>query len=340
MIYQLIYSSWAKHEFVLRDLVHLLEHSRQNNKKCSVTGILLYRERHFFQLLEGDEEAVSSIMEKVEKDARHEGISYLYRETTPAPRLFPNWSMGFPHLKYLDIVGWEGLADHNLEATMAHLDAQPDSVPGRLLKTIIFKNKFCYNDLAKETYCEKSDNIEQNHTYKQTTHSIKVLIMGPVGAGKTTYISTLSQVPVVSTEELSTQEIGKLFTTVAFDYGSFVVDDFQIHLFGTPGQERFDFMWEVLCENSMGLILLLNGSKVSDFSQARKALDFMLSRIAIPYIIGVTHQDLPKSWNLEDISRYFEVPIGQVVGLDPRNKKHALKTIQILCGIVQSESDN
>ncbi|MGH8087570.1 MAG: GTP-binding protein, partial [Stenotrophomonas sp.] len=77
---------------------------------------------------------------------------------------------------------------------------------------------------------------------------IKFVVSGPVGAGKTTFIRTISQVEVVSTEEKSTEEIGKTHTTVALDFGQMNLGDHVLHLFGTPGQTRFDYMWDVLSE--------------------------------------------------------------------------------------------
>jgi len=156
---------------------------------------------------------------------------------------------------------------------------------------------------------------------------IKLVVSGPVGAGKTTYIKTLSQTEVICTNELASEDIGKNHTTVAMDYGTFQLGKFDVHLYGTPGQERFDFMWEVLCEGAIGLLLLLDASKVSDFSKARKILDFITSHIPIPYMIGCTHLDAERCWGLEEIATYFQVDPERVVGLDPRTKEDTLHTL-------------
>ena len=81
-------------------------------------------------------------------------------------------------------------------------------------------------------------------------------------------------------------------TTVAFDFGMLIEDDNVLHLYGTPGQDRFDFMWEVLCEGALGLILLVSGDKPGDYPHARRILEFVTSRIPIPFVIGVTRQDM------------------------------------------------
>ena len=84
---------------------------------------------------------------------------------------------------------------------------------------------------------------------------LKIVMAGPVGAGKTTFIRSLSEIPVVDTDEIATEDIGKETTTVAMDFGMLTLDEIPIFLFGTPGQDRFDFMWEVLCEGALGLDL-------------------------------------------------------------------------------------
>ena len=88
---------------------------------------------------------------------------------------------------------------------------------------------------------------------------LKLVVSGPVGAGKTTFIQSLSEIPVVDTDEIATEDIGKEKTTVAMDFGMFTLDGIPMFMFGTPGQDRFDFMWEVLCEGALGLILLVSG---------------------------------------------------------------------------------
>ena len=144
---------------------------------------------------------------------------------------------------------------------------------------------------------------------------LKVVVSGPVGAGKTSFIQNLSETPVVDTDELATEDIGKAFTTVAMDFGTFHLDDIAVYLFGTPGQDRFDFKWEILCEDALGLILLVAGHKPEDFPHAKKILDFITSRMPIPFVIGVTHQDLDMVWEPEDVADYFDLDEENVVGI-------------------------
>ena len=145
---------------------------------------------------------------------------------------------------------------------------------------------------------------------------LKLVVAGPVGAGKTTFVGSLSEIPVVSTDELASEDIGKLHTTVAMDFGLLTLDNIPVHLFGTPGQDRFDFMWEILCEGALGLMLLVAGDRPQDFPHARRILEFITSRVPVPFMIGVTRQDLPRVWEPPDVADYFELPHEQVVGLN------------------------
>lgn len=161
---------------------------------------------------------------------------------------------------------------------------------------------------------------------------VKILVSGPVGAGKTTLIRTLSTIPVVNTDELSTEQIGKSQTTVALDFGQMELGDFSLHLFGTPGQSRFDFMWEVLSEGAFGMLLLVACNRPEDFPNARRILEFVTSRHPIPFLIALTHGDVAAdAWLPEDIAAYFGIPAGQVVSINPEVRESAeLALIQLV----------
>lgn len=100
----------------------------------------------------------------------------------------------------------------------------------------------------------------------------KIIFTGPVGAGKTTAIGSLSDDAPLSTDENASDMTRerKPRTTVALDYGVMKLDGKEkIHLYGTPGQERFDFMWDILTEGGIGLVLLLNNSRPDPFKDMR-----------------------------------------------------------------------
>lgn len=159
---------------------------------------------------------------------------------------------------------------------------------------------------------------------------LKFVISGAVGAGKTTLIQTLSETTVISTDVRASEDIGKESTTVAFDFGTIRLGEDLLLLFGTPGQERFDFMWEVLCEGAMGLLLLVSGTRPGDFRHSRHILDFIQSRYAFPYLLGVTHQDQPDAWEAEDVAAYFDTPPDRVIGLNTTSPEDCRKAVSTL----------
>ncbi|MFC4455338.1 ATP/GTP-binding protein [Deinococcus sonorensis] len=156
---------------------------------------------------------------------------------------------------------------------------------------------------------------------------LKLVVSGPVGAGKTTFVQTLSQTPVVATEADATEDIGKQNTTVAFDFGTLQVGDQTLHLYGTPGQDRFSFMWDVLCEGALGLVMLVAGDRPRDFPAARAILEYITTRTPLPFVLAVTRQDQPDVWRPHDLALYFQLPPSQVIGInatDPQNAVRAL----------------
>lgn len=168
---------------------------------------------------------------------------------------------------------------------------------------------------------------------------LKFVVSGPVGSGKTTFIQTLSETEVVSTDESASENIGKAETTVALDFGTVHIDDALLFLFGTPGQERFDFMWDVLCEGALGLLVLVSASKPSDFRHSRHILEFISSRYALPYVVGVTHEDELGAWAAEDVGMYFDVSDDLIIGCDPREPRSCAHALSTLLSVIHDEPD-
>ena len=163
---------------------------------------------------------------------------------------------------------------------------------------------------------------------------LKLIVAGPVGAGKTTFIRNVSEIETVDTDVEASEEIGKEFTTVAMDYRLLTLDRTPLHIYGTPGQDRFDFMWEVLCEGALGLVLLVRGDKMADFPKSRNILDFITSRISVPFIVGVTRYDSPDCWEIDDIADYFGLDSLQVVGFNATNYDDCLGVVSILLELI------
>lgn len=124
----------------------------------------------------------------------------------------------------------------------------------------------------------------------------KIVFAGPVGCGKTTAIQTLSDIQVVSTEAAASDEVRRLkkSTTVAMDYGVLKMPDGdQVRLYGAPGQRRFDFMWDILMKDAMGLVLLINAAASDPVSDLRFYLgEFRPLITGSAVVVGLTHTDI------------------------------------------------
>lgn len=93
-MYQLVYVSTATRPFKNAELAELLEKSRSNNAADDVTGMLLYHDGNFFQVLEGDYDAVTRVFRRVERDPRHQAVSVIYEDESDEPA-FGEWSMAW-----------------------------------------------------------------------------------------------------------------------------------------------------------------------------------------------------------------------------------------------------
>lgn len=146
----------------------------------------------------------------------------------------------------------------------------------------------------------------KNHRISELTMEImKLVVTGPVGAGKSTFIRTVSEIDVVDTDRVATDETAsmKAKTTVAFDFGRLqIAPDAALHLYGTPGQERFDFMWDMLIEHAHAYTLLVAAHRPHEFRYARRIANFMNQRQPLPMVVGLTHTDHEDAWSQEDIT--------------------------------------
>jgi signal recognition particle receptor subunit beta len=144
----------------------------------------------------------------------------------------------------------------------------------------------------------------------------KIIFTGPVGAGKTTAISSISDLAPIKTDAAASDmtKNRKASTTVAMDYGVMNLEGGEkVHLYGTPGQERFDFMWEILTTGGIGLILLLDNTRADPFQDLRfflNAFDKFINATAVA--IGVTQMDVSQKPSISDYHQQL-----QGMGLKP-----------------------
>ncbi|HEX3678751.1 MAG TPA: ATP/GTP-binding protein [Galbitalea sp.] len=155
-----------------------------------------------------------------------------------------------------------------------------------------------------------------------------ILFTGPMGAGKTTAIKSLSDIAVVSTEANNSERhiVDKATTTVALDYGEILIDgDEKVRLYGIPGQKRFDFMWAILKERAKGMILLVNNDAPDPIEQMLAFIDDfreLYDRGGV--VVGVSRADVVSGPTLSDVSDALErtnpdlvIPVFTV---DPRDR--------------------
>lgn len=136
--------------------------------------------------------------------------------------------------------------------------------------------------------------------------TVKMVVTGPFSAGKTEFIRSVSEIEVVSTDEAirpdSAEFLEKEGTTVAMDFGRITVDDdLVLYLFGTPGQRRFDFMWEILAEGMLGFVVMVDSSKPETFREARSILETFRAYAPTPYVVAANKQDHPDAWQPDDL---------------------------------------
>ncbi|MBE7382156.1 MAG: ATP/GTP-binding protein [Leptolyngbya sp. SIO1E4] len=134
---------------------------------------------------------------------------------------------------------------------------------------------------------------------------MRLVVTGPVGAGKSTFIRNISEIEMVDTDRRATDGTAQLKrgTTVALDFGRLQFNSQMVlHLYGTPGQSRFDFMWDMLIRKAHAYILLVPSHRPAEFRQAKLILNFMQQRTSAPVIIGLTHEDCEGAWSAESIA--------------------------------------
>jgi signal recognition particle receptor subunit beta len=164
----------------------------------------------------------------------------------------------------------------------------------------------------------------------------KIIFTGPVGAGKSTAIATLSDIAPVRTDVRSQDSSlrSKPTTTIAMDYGVIDLGDGErVHLYGTPGQQRFNFMWEVLAEGAMGLIVLINNTRPNPIGDLQFFLDAFAGLIRRTRVaVGITQTDLAPSPDLDDYHRILSsvYPHAPLFTADAREHAHVSLLLEAL----------
>jgi uncharacterized protein len=168
----------------------------------------------------------------------------------------------------------------------------------------------------------------------------KIVVAGGFGVGKTTLVSAVSEITPLQTEALMTEASeetddltetpDKLTTTVAMDFGRITLDDdLVLYLFGTPGQQRFWFMWDDLVRGAIGAVVMADTRRLAD---CFPALDYFESS-GLPYMVAVNHFDGSERFDPEDVREALTIPAHiPVMIMDARRRISVIETLLALVG--------
>jgi len=155
--------------------------------------------------------------------------------------------------------------------------------------------------------------------------SVKVVITGAFDAGKTTFIKSVSEITVLSTERQVTgvESLESGETTVAMDFGRITIsDDVVLYLFGTPGQERFSFMWETLAEGMLGFVVMVDGTSDDSIHEAVSMIEFFTRISDVPFVVAANRVSEGDAAGLERIRSTLALPPKvALIGCDARDRE-------------------
>ena len=167
---------------------------------------------------------------------------------------------------------------------------------------------------------------------------VKIVIAGGFGVGKTTTVGSISEIPVLTTEaamtdlasgiDVTRHAPGKTTTTIALDFGCITIDeDIKLYLFGTPGQDRFGFMWRDLAVGALGALVVVDTRRLDD---CYPAVDYF-ERTELPFVVAANMFDGELRHELDDVRWALaipeDVPVIAFDAREPRSIRQALLAV-------------
>jgi len=175
---------------------------------------------------------------------------------------------------------------------------------------------------------------DRDGTRSRIPVALKILIAGGFGAGKTTMVGSVSEIRPLQTEEVLTGVEGaddtsgieaKRTTTVTMDFGRITItEDLQLYLFGTPGQDRFWFLWDELSQGALGAVVLADTRRLAD---CFPSIDYFEQR-GTPFVVAVNCFDSERCFGAQAVAKALDldadVPVVEFDAREPLAARNVL----------------
>ncbi len=167
----------------------------------------------------------------------------------------------------------------------------------------------------------------------------KIVVSGPFSAGKSQFIATASTRHSLRTETIISDETAfeKQHTTVAMDFGRVDYGGKALYLFGTPGQERFEFMWKILTTGMHALLIIVDATDLAGAHDAVAMANYYQERHNIPLLVAANKQDLSYARTPEQMYAALNlsrtIPLLPLIARDPRS-------VRMVCHRILQETEN